>query len=197
MVRPDARGKSSRTQARHSLSKRAATTARSRRFGGCTDAEGSVRQNAGWPVCGRVRQNAGWPNRTSVPLGTPAFWRTRLRVFASGHARVLANAATCLRFWARPLASGGLMIMLCGRVRRPCSEHGMVPPLAAFLPESVPALSRLARGDRRAPFPPRPTRRRRARLTGSPALHHWPRRSRISCVAASPSAGPTAATTPL
>lgn len=31
----------------------------------------------------------------------------------------------------------------------------------------------------RAPFPPRPTRRRRARLAGSPPLYHGPRQSRI------------------
>ncbi len=40
-------------------------------------------------------------------------------------------------------------------------------------------LSRLARGDRRAPFPPRPTLRGRACLAGSPTLYHRPRRSRI------------------
>ena len=42
-------------------------------------------------------------------------------------------------------------------------------------------LSRLARGDRRVPFPPRPTLRRRARLAGSPTLYHCPGRSRILC----------------
>jgi hypothetical protein len=40
-------------------------------------------------------------------------------------------------------------------------------------------LSQLARGDRRARFPPQPTRRRRVRLARSTTFDHRPRRSRV------------------
>ena len=77
---------------------------------------------------------------------------------------------------------------------RPASR----PPAAApFFRKAFPPVIRSARGEGRAPFPPRPRSAAKQRLAGSPTLYHCPRRSRIFCVAASPSAGAMEASPPL